>query len=110
MATCCGRPPDSGQITNSNDKSISPTLTELVSVRLNSSYDGVYTSTENAKFDSDYKAYVTGFVERTLESCAKYNGLLPGEEINIAEIETASKNLNYRRHQAMTSYKTNMWK
>ncbi|VDI69324.1 Hypothetical predicted protein [Mytilus galloprovincialis] len=40
MATCCGRPPDSGQNNNSNDDSISPTFTELVSVRLNSSYDG----------------------------------------------------------------------
>ncbi|VDI34199.1 Hypothetical predicted protein [Mytilus galloprovincialis] len=170
MATCCGRPPDSGQNTNSIDDSISLTFTELVVARLNSSYDGktngtlqipvringihntVWPSwckaadsslhayneltneiavdlldmplktfldldtlaskltdtlkecanitilsgsfnpntkpywsdqacihqTDNAEFDSDFKDYVTGFVDRTIESCAKYNGLLPG--------------------------------
>ncbi|CAG2226973.1 unnamed protein product [Mytilus edulis] len=60
-------------------------------------YAGVYTPTENAKFDSDFKAYVTEFVDRTLESCAKYNGLLPGGEINIAEIETAIRNLKLQK-------------
>ncbi|VDI10630.1 Hypothetical predicted protein [Mytilus galloprovincialis] len=60
-------------------------------------YAGVNTPTENAKFDSDFKAYVTEFVDRTLESCAKYNGLLPGGEINIAEIETAIRNLKLQK-------------
>ncbi|CAG2251232.1 unnamed protein product [Mytilus edulis] len=60
-------------------------------------YAGVYTPTENAKFDSDFKAYVTEFVDRTLESCAKYNGLLPGGEINIVEIETAIRNLKLQK-------------
>ncbi|VDI13753.1 Hypothetical predicted protein [Mytilus galloprovincialis] len=40
MATCCGRPPDSGQNSNYNDDSISPTFSELVSVRLNSNLEG----------------------------------------------------------------------
>ncbi|CAG2200520.1 unnamed protein product [Mytilus edulis] len=60
-------------------------------------YAGVYTPSENAKFDSDFKAYVTEFVDRTLESCAKYNGLLPGGEINIVEIETAIRNLKLQK-------------
>ncbi|VDI82238.1 Hypothetical predicted protein [Mytilus galloprovincialis] len=60
-------------------------------------YAGVYTPTENAKFVSDFKAYVTKFVDRTLESCAKYNGILPGGEINIVEIETAIRNLKLQK-------------
>ncbi|VDI08552.1 Hypothetical predicted protein [Mytilus galloprovincialis] len=40
MATCCGRPPDSGQNSNYNDNSTSPTFSELVSVRLNSNLEG----------------------------------------------------------------------
>ncbi|CAC5398172.1 unnamed protein product [Mytilus coruscus] len=72
-------------------------------------YSDVYTPTENATFDSDFKAYVTELVDRTLESCATNNGLLPGGEINIyikskQRLETSS----YKIHQVLTSCKTNM--
>ncbi|CAC5398246.1 unnamed protein product [Mytilus coruscus] len=58
-------------------------------------YADFYTPTENAKFDSDFKAHVTEFVGRTLESCATNNGLLPGGEItiiswNISNIRTSN--------------------
>ncbi|CAC5424032.1 unnamed protein product [Mytilus coruscus] len=36
-------------------------------------YADVYTPTENTKFDSNFKAYVTEFVDRTLESSATNN-------------------------------------
>ncbi|CAC5367856.1 NOM1 [Mytilus coruscus] len=60
-------------------------------------YADVYTPTVNAKFDSDFRAYVTEFVDRTLESCATNNGLLPGGEIHMYEIETAIRNLKLQK-------------
>ncbi|VDI31056.1 Hypothetical predicted protein, partial [Mytilus galloprovincialis] len=60
-------------------------------------YADVYTPTENAKFDSDFKAHVTEFVDRTLESCATDNGLLPGVEITLYEIESVVRSLKLRK-------------
>ncbi|CAG2209444.1 unnamed protein product [Mytilus edulis] len=57
----------------------------------------VYTPTENSKFDNDFKVHVTEFVDRTLESCATNNGLLPGGEITLYEIETVVRNLKLRK-------------
>ncbi|CAG2221398.1 unnamed protein product [Mytilus edulis] len=60
-------------------------------------YADVYTPTENSKFDNDFKVHVTEFVDRTLESCATNNGLLPGGEITLYEIETVVRNLKLRK-------------